>query len=124
MARSSVRVAVTTPAAIRRALAILDLPRIAADGDCLYVSSLVAECLPGARKISVDGWVDPENHVLGWLHQAVMYADYVVDATATQFNPTLPRIVIQRPGDYIKTMKRATGVAHVTYDFFTGGAVV
>ena len=113
---------------IHEALLDLDLPKRAVDGDCLPVSGAVVACLKDhgfdAHVIFVTGWVSFQGQrVVGFMHAAVTVGAYIVDATATQFDPALPSIIIAPEQEYREVMQRATSVSEVTLELPSGRAL-
>jgi GNAT superfamily N-acetyltransferase len=114
------KVAADSGASIALALAGLDIPEVARDGDCIPLSGAVLTALKAAGfTASVEtlyGWVAPG--VVGFAHYAVQVetpdGPQMVDASATQFEATLPPLIIAPVTDYLKLMMRTTGVAEVT----------
>lgn len=111
---------------INEALLDLDLPERAVDGDCLPVSGAVLACLKehgwdDAHAVYVSGWLDFQgSRVLGFMHVAVTASGYIVDATATQYDASLPSLIIVGEDEYREMMTRATGVQEVTVELPSG----
>jgi mRNA interferase RelE/StbE len=112
-------------AAIQDDLAGLDLPLMARDGDCIPVAEQVrarlAERGRDAVVVWVTGWVDREAKLLGFMHAAVLTDGTVVDATATQFDATLPPLIVASPEEYARLLGGATGL-EVTLETRTAAA--
>jgi mRNA-degrading endonuclease RelE of RelBE toxin-antitoxin system len=108
---------VNRSADIRQALEGIDLPSCARDGDCLPVSGAIHKQLRERGfnvEIAYVSGMMGEN-LIGWLHQVVLVdGRTVVDATATQYDQSLPALIITDIPSYEAMMQRATGVQSVT----------
>jgi len=93
--------------------------RRARDGDCLSVAprvtaALLAGDVPAAT-VTVTGWLDDAGTVIGFLHKVTVTADgWVLDGTAGQFDPGLPRHWVVALEDYLPRLAAAAGVHHAT----------
>lgn len=102
---------------IRSALKDADLPTQARDGDCFPVSGEVRSALRDhgieGEVVSVWGKIewpgDPTQTVIGIGHAAVQVGGLIVDATATQYDPSLPSLIIAPLGQYTELLGKATG---------------
>lgn len=97
---------------IEAALAGLDVPEVATDGDCLWAPGDVSRALRDreidSRVVFVAGWVQPKT--LAFLHRATLAGAFVVDTTATQYDATLPSLIVATAAEYVVMLERATGV--------------
>lgn len=94
------------------------VPILPQDGDCIAVSRQVTDALVrqglDAKTVTVWGWVDRAAKVLGFVHQATLAGDTVVDLTATQFDRSLPAVWVAEGSEYLRAMAEATGVQEAT----------
>lgn len=91
----------------------LDLPAQARDGDCIEVSERIAAHLrargEAAQVVDVWGWGDfMGQRVLAFAHRAVLVGGLIIDATATQFDPTLPPLMVMPRAEYEAKLGQAT----------------
>lgn len=111
---------------LRAAIGDLHLPRVAHDGDCIVISDQIVDALTSngvaARTLPVWGWANEHDRVLAFGHVAVTATppddpgvDWIIDATATQYDPTLPHLIITTPDRYLALLAEATGTT-VTVD--------
>ena len=95
------------------------------DGDCLHETPRVAERLSAmtgvvsATKVMV--WGELEG-LLCFAHlvvQVVIGPDpggtFIVDTTASQFDASLPYLLVDTPDDYLARLREATGVGLVRF---------
>ena len=92
------------------------LPRVARDGDCITVSEMItaglqADGFPDAETVDVVGWV--QDNLMGFLHRATKSGDVIIDATATQFDISLPMPWIVSEDSYCAMLAGVTGVSSV-----------
>lgn len=101
----------------------LGLPDIARDGSCIVASDMVCSALLqaaiDAKVRLVVGNVDHlGTQVVGFLHYAVVVGDsLVVDATATQFDPELAKLIVAPVDEYLAMLSKATGAAASFHEF-------
>lgn len=109
-------------ASIEEALSGLPLPECARDGDCLTVPGTMVGPLRKAgydpEIVHVFGWVMP--NVVGFVHQVVRVGETIVDATATQYDRSLPSLIVASQDQYVEMLRRATGVESVTIEGVRG----
>ncbi|MFI6031600.1 hypothetical protein [Amycolatopsis magusensis] len=107
-------------ATLIKLLADLNLPQHPIDGDCLVWTPKVVESLRSAGHLAaramVVGWLDPDDKLIGFVHQAVVLQgnSVVVDATAQQFGKQLPPIRIAPVDDYCTALAAATRTVSAT----------
>jgi hypothetical protein len=111
---------------IREHLADLDLPSPARDGDCIWVSGAVAKALKDhgidAEVEQVTGWDYLMGHrVVVFAHMAVRVGDTIVDASATQYDASLPSVWVIEADEYLNELAKATGVMQVTFGMSATG---
>ena len=106
-----------------RTLAARHCPRpLAVDGQCIERAPLVTADLTAAgfaaRQTTAWGWNDKAARVIGFLHVSTVVdtvsGPFVVDVTATQFDPGLPAPWVSPASEYAEQLAQATGVADVT----------
>lgn len=105
------------------------------DGDCTVVSDAVTADLRRrglpAETVTVTGWVDVADtafavlgfgrtRIVGFVHQVTLCTGHVLDGTARQFDPSLPRGWVLPVTDYLVELAvRVTAISHVTIDAAT-----
>ncbi|WP_338760634.1 hypothetical protein V7968_32160 [Nocardia vulneris] len=110
---SSALAAILTPLA-------LDNPR---DGDCITVAGQVTARLRERRldadTVTIAGWCDRSEKILGFFHHVTLHRGMVLDGTARQFDPSLPTAWVLALPAYLGEIADATGIDHATVFSFT-----
>lgn len=94
------------------------LPEPARDGDCLVWAPLVTKALSRAgvpaREVTVVGWVNPAQNLMGFMHKATLVSGpVVIDVTAQQFSATLPARWVTTAPVYCAELATACALAEV-----------
>ena len=105
-------------AGVSRALAAVAGPELPRDGDCLLWEPKVRRALYvggfAASAGAVLGLLDLQGEVIAFSHAATLVGDVVIDLTARQFDPHLPRRWFAGIDDYCARLGAATGCDRVT----------
>ncbi|QIS21270.1 hypothetical protein [Nocardia terpenica] len=89
-----------------------------ADGDCLRISTKVAEALLArglqAETVVVIGWLDESDRIIAFFHQVTVCGGIVLDGTARQFSTKLPFAWVASIPDYLRDLAETTGVQNIS----------
>lgn len=95
----------------------LSIPNPAQDGDCLVYAPLITMLLARAglpaHQVNIVGWFNHDHSIMVFLHHATLCGPYIVDFTATQFNPSLPLAWIDYEADYCRDLAAGAQVHEV-----------
>lgn len=88
------------------------------DGDCLDTAPAVTDALTlaglPATTVTIAGWLDENETLLACLHLATRTSGLILDATARQFDRSLPAAWIAHRDDYLHELATATGIDHAS----------
>ncbi|KZM71051.1 hypothetical protein AWN90_41780 [Nocardia terpenica] len=69
-----------------------------------------------ARTVTVAGWMDHEERILGYLHHVtVCGGEWVLDGTARQFGKVFPAAWVAPTREYLDALAGATRVEYATF---------
>ncbi len=93
----------------------LDDPR---DGDCITVAEQVTVRLRerglDANTVTIAGWCDRSEKILGFFHDVTLHRGMVLDGTARQFDSSLPAAWVLALPAYLGEIADATDIDHAT----------